>query len=197
MKSAQSQPIGSNRPKNDFQRQAELDEGGRQKLQIGQQGFAFVDFGASENATAVVEHIQQWIKWLRRPEPMIRRRVHLPEFTDGLPLPAPQVGWKTGRLGCRADPFPNRPMPDLRTGQHNTVESIHLAGRKGIVVTLVDRGSQEALDPLLPWRSMIAAGHARPPLFLLSHAPCLQILSAQRVEPTLAYAQGFARLFDG
>ena len=41
----------------DFQGQAALDESGRQEIQIGQEEFAFIDFGASENAAAVIEHI--------------------------------------------------------------------------------------------------------------------------------------------
>ena len=41
----------------DFQRQATLDEGGGQEIQVGQEQLPFIDFRAGENAAAVIEHI--------------------------------------------------------------------------------------------------------------------------------------------
>ena len=71
----------------DFQRQAILDEGGGQEIQIGQKQFPFIDFGAGENATAVVEHVdhrkQAWVVG----EPGMGRSIQLPELTHAAALP--------------------------------------------------------------------------------------------------------------
>ena len=42
----------------EFEREAVFEEGGREEIVVGQEVFAFVEFGAGEEATTVVEHVE-------------------------------------------------------------------------------------------------------------------------------------------
>ena len=71
----------------DFQRQPVFDKGGRQEIQIGQEQFALIDFGAGEDPAAIIEHVDHRKELGALDEPLVRGGVHLPEFTDLAALP--------------------------------------------------------------------------------------------------------------
>ena len=77
----------------DFQRQPVFDKGGGKEIQIGDEQLALIDFGTGEDTAAIIEHVDHWKETRAVDEPLVRRGVQLPEFTNGLPLPAPQVSW--------------------------------------------------------------------------------------------------------
>jgi len=71
----------------DFQGQAVFDEGSGEEIQIGHELFPLIDSGASEDAAAVIEHVEHGKEDGRVGEPGVRRGVQLPEFTDPAALP--------------------------------------------------------------------------------------------------------------
>lgn len=71
----------------DFQRQPVFDKGSWQEIQIGQEQFTLIDFGAGEDPAAIVEHVEHRKELGAVDEPLVRSRVELPEFTDLAALP--------------------------------------------------------------------------------------------------------------
>ena len=66
---------------------AVIPEGGGQEVEVGEQQFALVKFGASEQATAIIEHVEHGTGELGMGKPAVRRGVQLPEFTNAVALP--------------------------------------------------------------------------------------------------------------
>src|SRR6266581_5626242 len=64
-------------------------EGGGQEIQVGQEEFAVIEFGADEEATAIVEHVEHREVDGAERKPTVRRGIQLPEFTNLGALPAP------------------------------------------------------------------------------------------------------------
>ena len=88
-------------------------ESGRQEIQVGEQEFPVIDFGADEQAAAIVEHIEHGEVQRATGEPAMGRSVHLPEFADLGALPAAHRGVRTlGRNRMRA-PILDGPLADL------------------------------------------------------------------------------------
>ena len=71
----------------DFQGYAVFGEGRGEGIQIGQEQFPFVDFGAGEDTAAVIEHVEHGKEFGRVGKPGVGRGVQLPEFTDPAALP--------------------------------------------------------------------------------------------------------------
>lgn len=71
----------------DFQGQAILQESGGQEIQISQEQFPFIDFGAGEDAAAVIEHVDHGKEVGRVGEPRVGRGIQLPELTNAAALP--------------------------------------------------------------------------------------------------------------
>jgi hypothetical protein len=71
----------------DFQRQPVFVKGGGQEIQIGQEQFALIDFGAGEDTAAIIEHVDHRKELRAVDEPLVRRGVQLPKFTDLTALP--------------------------------------------------------------------------------------------------------------
>jgi len=73
----------------DLQWHSKFHEGGGQKIQVSQEIFRLVDFGAGENTTAIIEHVDHGKGLGAAREPVMGRGVQLPEFADAAALPAP------------------------------------------------------------------------------------------------------------
>lgn len=73
----------------DFQGHSKFEEGGGQKIKVSQEVFGLVDFGAGEDAAAIIEHIDHGKGSGAAREPVMGRGVQLPEFADAAALPAP------------------------------------------------------------------------------------------------------------
>ena len=63
-------------------------EKGREKIEVGQEEFALIDFGASEQAAAVVEQVEHGEEAVDGGEPAVRGGVELPQLADAGALPA-------------------------------------------------------------------------------------------------------------
>lgn len=71
-----------------LQRPAVGQEGGGEEIQVGEQEFPVIDFGADEDAAAIVEHIKHGKIQCAGREPPMGRSVQLPEFADLGALPS-------------------------------------------------------------------------------------------------------------
>ena len=175
----------------DFQRQATLDEGGGQEIQVGQEEFPFIDFRAGENAAAVVEHIDHGKQVGAVGEPGVGRSIQLPEFPNTAALPTldrsrgAAVGFGVGEVVFHG------PAADLSPIDVEVTFAEHFAGRKAV------RSWRLAPEPLLqegvhlgwPGGRMIAARNAgRPRGFLMMRAG-RQLVRAKLVETSARKAQ--------
>ena len=168
----------------DFQRQATLDEGGGQEIQVGQEEFPFIDFRAGENAAAVIEHVEHRKEAGAVGEPGMGRGIQLPELPNAVALPTldqgrwAMVGFWVGEVAGHS------PAADLSPIDLEMTFAEHLAGSKAV------RSWGLAAEPLLqegihlgrPSGCMIAAGNAgRPSGFLLTSTG-RQIVSVKPVK---------------
>jgi hypothetical protein len=64
-------------------------KGRRQEIEVGQQEFPVVEFGADKQTAAFIEHIEHREVGVGVGKPRVRRGVQLPEFADLGALPAP------------------------------------------------------------------------------------------------------------
>ena len=168
----------------DFQRQATLDEGGGQEIQVGQEEFPFIDFRAGENATAVVEHVDHWKQVGAVGKPRVGRGIQLPEFPDPAALPTlDRSRWAAVGFGVGEVVF-NGPATDLSTVDFEATFAKHFAGSKAV-------GSRGfATEPLLqegvhlgwPGGRMIAARNAGGPSGFLMMSAGRQIVSVKLIE---------------
>ena len=72
----------------DLERAAVGEKGGGQEVQVGQQEFALVKFGAGEEAAAIIQHVEHGKGLPGVGKPAVGRGVQLPEFADLRALPA-------------------------------------------------------------------------------------------------------------
>lgn len=178
----------------DLQRQAILDEGGGQEIQIGQQEFPFIDFGAGENPAAVIEHIDHGKEARRVGEPRVGRGIQLPELTNAAALPTldrsrcAAVGPGVSEVIC------DGPATNLSPVDFEVAFTKHLAGGEAI-------GSWRfAAEPLAqksvhferPIRRVVTTRHAGGPGGLLVMSADRQIVGVELVEtrPRKAQAAG-------
>ena len=63
------------------------EKGGRKEIQVGQKKLSFIEFGADEKATAIIEHVEhgkiEGAEW----EPVVWGSIELPKLTDLRALP--------------------------------------------------------------------------------------------------------------
>ena len=64
-----------------------MGEGRGEEIQVGQKQFLLIDFGAGEDAAAVIQHVEHGKEDGRVGKPGVGRGVQLPEFTDPAALP--------------------------------------------------------------------------------------------------------------
>src|ERR1019366_4827201 len=175
----------------DFQRQATLDEGGGQEIQVGQEEFPFIDFRASENAAAVIEHIDHRKAVGAVGEPGVGRGIQLPEFPNATALPTlDRSRWAMVGFGVGEVVF-HGPAADLSPIDLEVTFAEHFAGSKAV------RSRGLATEPLLqegvhlgrPSGRMIAARNARRPSGFLMMSTGRQIVSVKLVKTGSRKAQ--------
>ena len=160
-------------------------EGGRQEIQIGQEEFTVIDFGADEEAAAIVEHIEHGevngAEW----EPTMRGGIQLPEFADLGALPAPNRSARfLGGGGVGIAVF-HGPMADLAAVEFESVEAQDfgsgeaIGGRRRAVQALFE----EIDDGLRPRRSVVAARAAWSPEPRLILSAGAAVVAGQDIEP--------------
>ena len=86
----------------DLQRPVVSQESGGEEIQVGEQEFPVVDFGADEDAAAIVQHIEHGKVQRAGGKPAMGRGVQLPEFADLGALPTAHRSVRTlGRSRMR------------------------------------------------------------------------------------------------
>ena len=160
-------------------------EGGGQEIQIGQEEFTVIDFGADEEAAAIVEHVEHGevngAEW----EPTVRGGIQLPEFADLGALPAPNRSVRfLGGGGVGIAVFYG-PMPDLAAVEFESMEAQDFGSGEAIGAR---RRTLQALfeeidDGLRPRRSVVAARAAWGPEAGLFLSAGLAVVAGQDIEP--------------
>ena len=98
-------------------------ESGGQKIEVGEQEFPVVDFGAHKHAAAIVEHIEHGEVQHTGGEPAMRRSIQLPEFADLGALPAPHRRVRLVHRGGVGQAVVQGPMADLAAVQLEGVQA--------------------------------------------------------------------------
>ena len=140
-------------------------ESGGQEVEVGEQEFALVEFGAGEQAAAIIKQVEHGEGKLGVREPAVGRGVELPEFADLRALPAAHGGQNFfGRDGMSQIVF-QRPAADLGAVEFEGVQAEGF-GSGEAVRTRRRAGQtfdQKFDDGLRPGGSMVAAGSAGGP----------------------------------
>jgi len=166
-------------------------ESGGEKIEVGEQQFAFVDLRAGEQAAAIVQHVEHGEGKLGVRKPAVRRGVELPEFTDLRALPAAHRGQDflgrdgMGELVCQ------RPAADLSAVEFEGVqaegfgsgEAVRTRGRAG------QPFFEQVQDGLRPSGGVIAPGSARRPEGWLFASTRGVVSGGDRVEPAAGEAE--------
>lgn len=162
------------------------EEGRRQEIEVGQEQFPVVEFGADKQAAAIVEHIKHREVDVGVGKPGVGRGVQLPEFADLGALPAPH---RRGRLFCGCGmgmTVLQGPMADLGAVEFEGVEAQDL--RSGEAVGARRRASQalfeEVQDGLRPWRRVVATRATWRPKAALSLGASAEKIAGKNVEAT-------------
>lgn len=170
----------------EFQRQAVFEKGGGEEVVIGQEVFVLVEFGAGEEAAAIVEHVEHGEEALAGREPAVRRGIKLPEFADLGALPAAD-GRRGFALGVgRGEVIFEGPTADLGAIHVEIAEAQDFAGGEAVVG---GRGGSEAFaqkreDFGWPRWSMVATGVAGEPKGFLMVGAGAEIIGVEFVETT-------------
>ena len=179
----------------DFQGQAIGDEGGGQEIEISQEDFAFIDFGAGEDAAAIIEHVEHGKEPGAVGEPRMGRSIQLPEFADLAALPTfnrsrrAEVGPGVGEFVFHG------PATNLGTIELVLAQSEHLAGSEAVGGRGVTAQAlaQEGLHFRWPDRRVIATRNAGRPEGLWVVSTNAQVISVEFVEPSTGKTQPFSR----
>lgn len=166
-------------------------EGRRQEIEIGQQEFPVVEFGADKQAAAIVEHIEHRKVDVGVGKPGVGRGVQLPEFADLGALPAPhrRVRFLGGRgMGMTVL---QGPVADLGAVEFEGVEAQDF--RSGEAVGARRRAGQalfeEVKDGLGPRRGVVATGALWRPKAALGLGAGAEKIAGENVEATTREAE--------
>jgi hypothetical protein len=161
-------------------------EGGGEEIQVGQEEFAVIEFGADEEAAAIVEHVEHGEVEGAERKPRVRRGIELPEFTNLGALPAPNRSVRFLGSGGMGIAVFHRPMSDLAAVEFESVEAQDFGsgeavrGRRRAVQALFE----EVNDGLRPRRGMVTSGAARSPEACLFLGMGLAVVAGKDIEPT-------------
>lgn len=179
----------------ELQRASVCQEGGGQEIEIGEQEFALVKFGAGEQTAAIVEHVEHGESGFGMREPAVRRSVELPEFADLGALPAADGGENAfGRNGVSEIIF-DGPMADLGAVEFEGVQAQSFGGGEAVGTRRFAGQAffQEVENGLGPGFGVIAAGSAGDPEMGLLFGMGQEIGGGKSVES----AAGEAELIGG
>lgn len=168
----------------EFKGEAAFEKGGGEEVVIGEEVFMLVEFGAGEEAAAVVEHVEHGERTFASRKPAVRRGIELEEFTDLGALPAADGGGGLGlRCGLGELVF-DGPAADLGTVHFEITEAEDFAGGEAVVGG--GRGgeafAQEGEDLWRPEGSMVAAGGAWEPERFLMMGAGAKVVGVEFVE---------------
>lgn len=183
----------------ELQRPAVGQEGGGQEVQVGEQEFPIIEFGADEKAAAIVEHVEHGKVPGAEREPVVRRSVQLPEFADLRALPAAHRSQGLAYGSAVGMAVLQRPVAYLGPVELEVVEAQSL--RSDEAVRARGRASQalgkEIDHGLRPGWSVVAARLARCPDLPLLVSASLQVTAEENVKATAREAELVRRLNGG
>lgn len=170
----------------EFEGQAVFEKGGGEEVVIGQEVFVLVEFGADEEAAAIVEHVEHGEQAFAARKPAVGRGIELPEFADLGALPAADGGGGFGIGFGMGELMFEGPPADLGAIDFEITEAQDFAGGEAVVGGR--RGSQtfaqERKDFGWPLRRMVAAGVAGDPKGFLMVGAGAKIIGVEFVETT-------------
>jgi len=170
----------------DLERSAVDQESGGEEIEIGEEEFSAIEFGADEHAATIVEHVEHRKVQRAGREPAMGRSVQLPEFADLGALPAADWGVRAfGGSRMRITIF-NGPAADLGAVQPEGVQSEGFGGgeavraRRGASQTLFE----EVGDRLGPSGGVVTARGSRNPEPLCLSRAGAEVIGKERIEAT-------------
>ena len=168
----------------ELQRPSVSQEGRGQEVQVGQQEFPLIKFGAHEKAAAIVEHVEHGkipgAEW----EPMVGRSIQLPEFADLRALPATHRSRGLARRGAVGMTILQCPVAYLGSVELEVVKTQSLRSDEAVRVRrrAIQALGEEIDNGLRPGWSVVAARVARCPDLLLLMSASLQVSAEENVE---------------
>jgi len=179
----------------DLQRSAVAQESGGQEIEVGQEQFALIEFGADEHAAAIIEHIEHGKVERAAGEPAMGRSIQLPEFADLGALPAPHRGVRAFGHRRMRIPILDGPAADLGPVE---LEGVQAQGFRGCKAVRTRRGASQAFYEqrghwLRPGGGVVATGSSRDPQARLLACAGAQVIG----EEPMKAATRQAKLFGG
>ena len=171
-------------------------KGGGQEVKVGEQQFAFVEFGAGEQTAAIIEHVEHGKGDFGLWEPTVGRGVELPEFADLGALPAAHGSPDTlGGKGVGQFVF-DGPEANLRAIKLEGMEAQRFGSGKAVGRRRhgVESFVEQVQHGLRPRCGVVSAGRSRSPerVFFLTAGP--KVSGGQDVEAAGGEAELFGRL---
>jgi len=159
-------------------------KGGGQEVEVGEQQFTLVKFGAGKEAAAVIEHVKHGESGFAAGKPAVRRGVQLPELADLGALPAAHRGQNPLGGDDMGQVVFNGPAPDLGTVEFEGMQPQSFGGGEAVRA----RGNTlqpffEKLDDRLgPSGGMVATRGVGCPQTLLAAGASLEVIGVKGVE---------------
>lgn len=175
----------------DFQGEAIFGEGGGQEIQISQEDFPLVEFGADKQAAAIIEHIEHGPERFGGREPGMGGSIQLPKFPDAGALEA-QLGGGRARFGFGGRiTVRQRPMAHLGAVQFEAVQAQRFGSNKAIGGRRAagEAFAQQGDDRRGPVGGVIAAGGTRLPLLLAVVTARGEVLREELIKAAAPQAQ--------
>ena len=168
-------------------------ERGGEELQIGQEEFSAIEFGADEHTAAIVEHIEHGEVQSAWGEPAMGRSVQLPELADLGALPATHWGVRAFVRSRMGTTIFHRPAADLCSVELEGVQSEGFGGGEAVRARW---GTSQALfeqvgDRFGPSGSVVAPrGSGNPQALFLSRVGS-EVIGGKRIKSAAGQAELF------
>lgn len=183
----------------ELERAAVSQESGGEEIQIGEEEFTIVKFGADEKTAAIVEHVEhgevEGAAW----EPVVGGGIELPELADLRALPA--ADWSPGFAGGGAMGMAvlQRPVADLGPIELEVVEAQGLGGDEAVGARgRAIQALEEQVDHgLWPGFGVVTAGVARRPAAAFLVSGSVEVTAEENVEAAARKPELFGCLRSG
>jgi hypothetical protein len=170
-------------------------ESSGQEVEVSEQEFALVEFGAGEQAATVIQHVEHGKEDIHGGEPAVGRGIQLPEFANAGALPSTHRGSRAFGGSRMRITLLDGPVADLGAVELEGVQAQCFRGGEAIRAR---RDASQALfqeveDRLGPSGGVVAAGDSGDP-----HVRFLLSTGAKVIgEETIDAAASHAELFGG
>ena len=172
------------------------EKGGGQKIEIGKQEFALVNFGTGGKTAAIIEQVEHGKGGLGVREPAMRRGVELPEFADLGALPAAHGSQDAFGRDAMSEVVGDGPMADLGAIEFESVQAQGFGSGEAVGARRLAGQTffQQVQNRLGPGFGVIAAGVAGRPEMFLFFGTSQKISGEQNIKSTGRKAELFGRI---